>query len=94
MQEKHLPEARKALAPLEADSPDGLVIDLTDGGDFGEIHISFLLLCKMLADKHGSKMVLAGISEQGRELLHLLGPPTAWPQYGTRTAALAALGHI
>jgi anti-sigma B factor antagonist len=84
--------AHLVLAPLRADPPAGLVIDLTQVRFFGSVFISFLLRCHMLVKKHGSDVVLAGASDRIRELLHLTALDTLWAVYDTRAEALDALG--
>src|SRR3954470_12615225 len=83
--------AQMVLAPLKADPPAGLVIDLSQVRFFGSVFISFLLRCHMLVKKHGSEVVLAGASERIRELLHLTALDTLWALYDTRSEALEAL---
>ena len=84
--------AQMVLAPLKADPPAGLVIDLSQVKFFGSVFISFLLRCHMLVKKHGSEVVLAGASDRIRELLHLTALDTLWALYDTRAEALQALG--
>ena len=85
--------AQMVLAPLRADPPAGLVIDLTKVKFFGSVFISFLLRCHMLVKKHGSEVVLAGPSERIRELLHLTALDTLWAIYDTQAQALSALAE-
>jgi anti-sigma B factor antagonist len=84
--------AQMVLAPLKEDPPSGLVIDLSRVSYFGSVFISFLLRCHMLVKKHGSEVVLAGVSERIRELLNLTALNTLWAIYSTRAEALEALG--
>jgi len=84
--------AQMVLAPLRADPPAGLVIDLSQVSYFGSVFLSFLLRCHMLVKKHGSEVVLAGASERARELLHLTALDTLWALYNTRAEAVEALG--
>src|SRR6266403_1906565 len=84
--------AQMVLAPLRADPPACLVIDLSQVRFFGSVVISFLLKCHMLVKKHGSEVVLAGASDRIRELLHLTALDTLWALYSTRAEALEALG--
>jgi anti-sigma B factor antagonist len=84
--------AQMVLAPLRADPPAGLVIDLSQVSYFGSVFLSFLLRCHMLVKKHGSEVVLAGASERARELLHLTALDTLWAIYNTRAEAIEALG--
>src|SRR2546425_7585511 len=83
--------AQMVLAPLRADPPAGLVIDLSQVRFFGSVFISFLLRCHMLVKKHGSEVVLAGASDRIKELLHLTALDTLWALYDTRAQALEVL---
>ncbi|MFN4258146.1 MAG: STAS domain-containing protein [Gemmataceae bacterium] len=83
--------AQMVLAPLKEDPPAGLVIDLSQVSYFGSVFISFLLRCHMLVKKHGSEVVLAGVSERIRELLHVTALDTLWALYDTRGEAIEAL---
>src|SRR5262249_31360333 len=84
--------AAMVLAPLRADPPAGLVIDLSQVSYFGSVFLSFLLRCHMLVKKHGSEVGLAGASEAARELLHLTALDPLWALYNTRAEAIEALG--
>lgn len=83
--------AQLVLAPIKADPPSGLIIDLSQVGYFGSVFISFLLRCHMFVKKHGSEVVLAGASERIRELLHLTALDTLWALYDSRAEAIEAL---
>ncbi len=83
--------AQMCLAPLKANPPSGLVVDLTPLNFFGSVFISFLLRCHLLVKKHGSELVLAGVSDRIRELLRLTSLDTLWALYPTRLQALEAL---
>jgi len=84
--------AQLVLAPLKADPPAGLVIDLSHVDYFGSVFLSFLLRCYTPIKMHGSEMVLAGVSKRIRELLRLTNLDTLWAIYDSRAEALAALG--
>jgi anti-anti-sigma factor len=84
--------AQLVLAPLKADPPAGLVIDLSQVDYFGSVFLSFLLRCYTPIKMHGSEMVLAGVSKRIRELLRLTNLDTLWAIYDSRDEALAALG--
>lgn len=83
--------AEMVLAPLRADPPAGLIIDLSQVSYFGSVFLSFLLRCHMLVKKHGSEVVLVVTSDRARELLHLTALDTLWGIYRTRAEALDAL---
>jgi anti-sigma B factor antagonist len=84
--------AQLVLAPLKADPPAGLVIDLSHVDYFGSVFLSFLLRCYTPIKMHGSEMVLAGVSPRIRELLRLTNLDTLWAIYDSRQEALDALG--
>jgi anti-anti-sigma factor len=83
--------AQMVLAPLRADPPAGLIIDLTGVNYFGSVFLSFLLRCHMLVKKHGSEVALVVNSDRARELLHLTALDTLWVIYKSRAEALEAM---
>jgi anti-anti-sigma factor len=83
--------AQLVLAPLKADPPSGLVIDLSRVKYFGSVFLSFLLRCHTPMRMNGSEMVLAGVSDRIRELLRLTNLDTLWAIYDTRQEAMDAL---
>jgi anti-anti-sigma factor len=84
--------AHMVVNTLQEDPPAGIVIDLSKVSYFGSVFLSFLLRCHTRAKKQGSEIVLAGVSERARELLHLTALDTLWALYETRAEALEALG--
>src|SRR5258708_13561925 len=62
--------AQMVLAPLRADPPAGLVIDLSQVRFFGSVFISFLLRCHILSKKHSSEADLAWAPPPHQDLLH------------------------
>ncbi|HEY8505727.1 MAG TPA: STAS domain-containing protein, partial [Gemmataceae bacterium] len=66
-----VPAAQMVLAPLRADPPTHLIVDLSAVRYFGSAFISFLLRCHLLVKRHNSELVLAGASEPIRELLRM-----------------------
>jgi anti-sigma B factor antagonist len=83
--------AQVVLAPLKANPPNGLIVDLSRVNFFGSVFISFLLRCHLLVKKQGAELVLAGVSDRVRELLRLTSLDTLWALYATRSEALEAL---
>lgn len=83
--------AQMVLAPLKANPPSGLIVDLSPLNYFGSVFISFLLRCHLLVKKQGSELVLAGVSDRARELLRLTALDTLWALYPTRAEAVAGL---
>lgn len=84
--------AQLVLAPLKANPPNGLIVDLSGVNFFGSVFISFLLRCHLLVKKQGNELVLAGVSDRIRELLRLTSLDTLWALYATRVEALEMLG--
>lgn len=84
--------AQMVQAPLKADPPGGLVVDLSQVRYFGSVFLTFLLRCHTFAKKHGIEMVLGGASDRTRELLHLTALDTLWAIYDTREEAMQSLG--
>jgi anti-anti-sigma factor len=82
----------EVLDDLRAAPPRGLVLDLSQTDYFGSIFLSFLLHCHNWVKEHGGRLVVAGASDQVRDLLRLTALDTLWPQHATRAAAVAAFG--
>ena len=84
--------AQMVLAPLKANPPGGLIVDLSKVSFFGSVFISFLLRCHMLVKKQGAELVLAGVSDRVRELLRITNLDILWALYATREEAMESLG--
>ena len=84
--------AQMVLAPLKANPPGGLIVDLSKVNFFGSVFISFLLRCHLLVKKQGAELVLAGVSDRVRELLRLTSLDTLWALYASREEAVDSLG--
>src|SRR5947208_14560805 len=57
--------AQIVLAPLKANPPAGLIVDLSKVSFFGSVFISFLLRCHLLVKEQGAERVLPGVSDRG-----------------------------
>lgn len=86
-----LPAAQMVLAPLKADPPSNLIIDLEGIRYFGSSFITFLLRCHLLIRQQGSELILAGVNNRIRELLRTTALDTLWALYDTRQEAIASL---
>jgi anti-anti-sigma factor len=84
--------AKMVVHSLKEDPPAGIIVDLSHVSYVGSMLVSFVLGCYIQAKKQGSEIVLAGTSDQARELLKLVGLETLWAIYDTRQEALEALG--
>jgi anti-sigma B factor antagonist len=82
--------AQMVLAPLKADPPTSLIVDLTNVRYFGSAFITFLLRCHLPMKQQGGELVLAGVNDRIRELLKTTALDTIWPLYKTRQEALEA----
>jgi anti-sigma B factor antagonist len=86
------PAAEMVLAPFKNDPPAHMIVDLSGVRYFGSAFITFLLRCHLLVKKRGSELVLAGVNDGIRELLHTTALDTLWALYETRQEAIDALG--
>ena len=66
-------------------------IDLSEVDYVGSLFLGLLLRCHKRVKKHGCEVVIAGASQNARELLHLTGLDTLWPIYNDRKEAISAL---
>lgn len=83
--------AAMVIAPLKADPPTHLIVDLTAVRYFGSAFITFLLRCHLPVKQQGGELVLAGVNDRIRELLRTTALDTIWALYDTRQEALDAL---
>ena len=79
------------LDPLDKIKPNGLIFDLSEVDYVGSLFVGLLLRCHKRVKKHGCEVVIAGASQNARELLHLTGLDTLWPIYNDRKEAISAL---
>jgi anti-sigma B factor antagonist len=95
---EHLPTnviemaAQLVLAPLKANPPSNVIVDLSEVQFFTSEFISFLLRCHVIVKKSFGELVLAGVSDRVRELLRQTALDTLWAIYDNRLKALEALG--
>lgn len=82
------PSAKLVLQPLLTNPPSGLVVDLSQVDYFGSLFVRFLLRCHEFLQGQGIEMVLAGVSEKCRELLHVMNLDTLWAIYDTPAEAV------
>lgn len=95
---EHLPEtllepaAQMVLAPLRADPPSQILVDLSKVKYFGSAFITFLLRCHHLLADQGAELVLAGVNPNIRELLRITNLDNHWALYDSAAEALQSLG--
>jgi anti-anti-sigma factor len=68
-----------------------VVVDLEGVRYFGSYFITFLLRCHAPVKDQGGDMVLAGVNDRIRELLHTTSLDQLWATYDSRRDALATL---
>lgn len=68
-----------------------LIVDCTNVPFFGSIGISFLLKAHMRVKGRGGHVILCGLSQRLKELLHLTALDTLWDCYPTPAEAQQAL---
>jgi anti-sigma B factor antagonist len=83
--------AAMVIQPLKEDPPEHVIIDLEGVRYFGSAFITFLLRCHLPVKQQGGELVLAGVNDRIRELLHTTALDTIWPMYKTRQEALESL---
>jgi anti-anti-sigma factor len=83
--------AQMVIAPLKADPPTHLIVDLEGVRYFGSAFIAFLLRCHLPVKQQGGELVIAGVNDRIRELLRTTALDTMWALYDTRAEAIAAL---
>jgi anti-anti-sigma factor len=79
------------LEPLRQQETPLIVVDLSRVDFFGSSFLSLLLRCWRMASAKGGQMVLSGVSERARELLHLTSLDMVWPIYADRREAIEVL---
>ncbi len=79
------------MEPIRNQDGPLVVFDLSGVDYFGSVFLAVLLRCWKLALTQGGMMVLAGISDRGRELLRITSLDMVWPLYATRQEATEAL---
>ena len=83
--------AQFVLAPLKANPPTNVIIDLAGVSYFTSEFISFLLRCHVIVKRHLGDLVLSGVSDRVRELLRQTALDTLWAIYTDKAEALNAL---
>jgi anti-anti-sigma factor len=83
--------AEVILSPLRGQEGPLLVFDLSAVNYFGSMFLAVLLRCWKLAISTGGSLVLAGVSDQAKELLRITSLDMILPMYATRQEAMEAL---
>ena len=80
------------LDPIRERAAPLVVIDLTEVSYFGSVFMAMLLKCQRIVKPRGGVLVLCGLNDLARDLLHTTALDTLWPIYDTRAEALDAIG--
>lgn len=83
--------AAVVVLPLKDQELPLLLVDLSRVDYFGSSFLTLLLRCWKVVLVKGGQMVLSGVSDRARELLHITALDIVWPLYATRAEALEAL---
>jgi anti-sigma B factor antagonist len=68
-----------------------IIVDLSPLDYFGSSFLALLIRCWKLTQAKNGTMVLAGVSNRARDLLHMTSLDMVWPIYGTVREAIDAL---
>lgn len=79
------------IEPLQNLNNPLIVVDLAKVSFFGSSFLSLLLRCWNFTSARGGQMVLAGVRDRARELLHMTSLDMVWPIYSSRQEAFEAL---
>ncbi len=79
------------LDALKRDPCPQVAIDLSRLDYFGSAFLALLIRCWKLATQRGGSMVLFGVSDRARDLLHITSLDMVWPLYATRRDAIESL---
>ncbi|MDB5353284.1 MAG: hypothetical protein JWN86_4531 [Planctomycetota bacterium] len=79
------------LDAMRRDPCPQLVVDLSQLQYFGSAFLALLIRCWKLATTRGGAMVLAGVSDRAKDLLHMTSLDTVWPIYADVREAIEVL---
>jgi anti-anti-sigma factor len=80
------------LEPIREQKAPMVVFDLSEVSYFGSVFMALLVRCHKLVRMRGGVMVLCGVHQLARDLLHTTALDTLWALYDTREEALEAIG--
>lgn len=84
--------AEIVLDPIRDQKAPMVVFDLSEVKYFGSVFMALLVRSHKLVKLSGGVMVLCGLHEMAKELLHITALDTLWAIYETREEALEAIG--
>lgn len=84
--------AEIVLAPIREQKAPMVVFDLSQVRYFGSVFMALLIRCHKLVKMSGGVMVICGLHELARDLLHMTALDTLWAIYDTRDEALESIG--
>ena len=80
------------LDPIRQQKAPLVVFDMTQVSYFGSVFMALLIRCHKLVKTSGGVMVLSGVHDMTKELLHITALDTLWAIYDSRSDALEAIG--
>ena len=79
------------LDALRRDPCPQIVVDLSRLQYFSSAFLALLIRCWKLAAMRGGTMILAGVSDRAKDLLHITSLDMVWAMYGDVREAIEAL---
>jgi anti-anti-sigma factor len=80
------------LEPMREQNTPLVVFDMSEVKYFGSVFMALLVKCQRIVKPRGGVMVLCGLNDLAKDLLHTTALDTLWPIYDTRAQALEAIG--
>lgn len=84
--------AEIVLDPIRRQKAPMVVFDMSQVQYFGSVFMALLVRCHKLVKTSGGVMVLCGVHELARDLLHITALDTLWAIYDSREEALESIG--
>ena len=76
---------------LKNEANPQVIVDLSPLDYFGSSFLALLIRCWKLTQAKNGTMVLSGVSNRARDLLHMTSLDMVWPIYGSVREAIDAL---
>lgn len=84
--------AEIVLDPIRQQKAPMVVFDMSQVKYFGSVFMALLIRCHKLVKTSGGVMVLCGLHDLAKDLLHITALDTLWAIYETREEALESIG--
>lgn len=84
--------AEIVLDPIRQQKAPMVVFDMSQVQYFGSVFLALLIRCHKLVKTSGGVMVICGLHDLAKDLLHITALDTLWAIYPTREEALESIG--